>query len=175
MRIPLNLVGLRSKVDKVREQLEQNFEREPTAEELAEELSIPMENMETFFSVDYNRHISLDAQFSDDNDNSLLDVLPDEGTQEPDALLAHETNKMIVKQLLNVLKHEKEREIMRLIYNLDGAEFPMSLEEIGKKMGFEGKERIRQIKEKCLERIAKSPQARKFAADNHIRFLRKKY
>ena len=148
IRLPLNKVGDLSKIAKAASQLEQQYERQPTPEELAENLEITAEKVSDVLSHS-GRHISYDSPFSSEEDNTLLDVLqsPEPGT---DKGLMKESLSTEVAQSLRVLG-EKERDVLTLFFGL-GDQHAHSLEEIGDKYELT-RERVRQIKDKALARL----------------------
>ena len=124
-------------------------ERQPNIEELAAELDVDVEKIRERLRHT-GRHLSMDAPFNDEDDNSLLDVLPDEDDTAPDELLLDESLKIDIERALSQL-HEREAEITRLYFGI-GREHPLTLEEIGQRFGLT-RERVRQIKEKALRKL----------------------
>jgi len=148
IRLPLNKVGDLSKIAKAASQLEQQYERQPTPDELAESLEITAEKVSDVLGHSA-RHISYDSPFSSEADNTLLDVLQsaDPGT---DKGLMTESLSVDVAQSLRLLG-EKERDVLTLFFGLGDGQ-PHSLEEIGDKYDLT-RERVRQIKDKALARL----------------------
>lgn len=148
VRLPLNRVGSLNKINKERSKFEQEFERIPSAEELAERLDIPADQVADTMKVS-GRHISVDAPFADDDENSLLDVLINDDTPTPDRVLNQESLSKEVDRALQQLD-ERERNIVKMFFGIGGQE--MTLEEIGAKYDLT-RERVRQIKEKAIRRL----------------------
>ena len=147
-RLPLNRVGALNKIGKKFSQLEQEFEREPTAAELAEELGMSVSEISETIKIS-GRHLSVDAPFVQGEDNRLLDVLPNDQQPPPDTELIQESLRLEVKQVLNTLS-EREADVIRLYFGLDAQ--ALTLEEIGEKFNLT-RERVRQIKEKAIRRL----------------------
>ncbi len=149
VRLPLNRIGTISKIRKTSARLAQNHDRAPNIEELAKELDIDVEKVREAMQHT-GRHLSMDAPFNEDDDNSLLDVLPDEEDISPDETLLDESLKIDIERALSLL-HPREAEITRLYFGI-GREHPLTLEEIGQRFGLT-RERVRQIKEKALRKL----------------------
>ncbi len=150
VRLPLNKVGSLNKINKAFSQLEQTFEREPSSEELAEQLEINAEEVETTLSV-AARHVSMDAPFVEGEDNSLLDVLANTATPGTDSALEYkESLRREIDRSLGTLT-ERQCDVIKLYYGI-GVEHPMSLEDIGEKFGLT-RERVRQIKDKAINKL----------------------
>lgn len=149
VRLPLNRVGSLNKISKAFSQLEQQFEREPTAEELAEVLDMTINDVEDTMKVS-GRHVSMDAPFADGEENSLLDILTDEDQVRPDNSLMSESLRREVERALTTLT-KREADVLRYYFGLGGIP-PLTLEEIGDKFSLT-RERVRQIKEKSIRRL----------------------
>lgn len=150
VRLPLNKVGSLNKINKAFSELEQEYEREPSSEELAEVLDIPTEEVETTLGV-AARHVSMDAPFVEGEDNSLLDVLENSGTPGTDAALEYrESLRREIERSLSTLT-ERQCDVIKLYFGI-GVEHPMSLEDIGEKFGLT-RERVRQIKDKAINKL----------------------
>lgn len=149
VRLPLNRVGALNKIGKAFSQLEQEFEREPSASELAEELDMSVFEVADTLKIS-GRHLSVDAPFAQGEDNRLLDVIQDERQPAPDSILMEESLKEEVKRALATLS-EREAEVIRLYFGLQ-KEHSLTLEEIGEKFNLT-RERVRQIKEKAIRRL----------------------
>jgi RNA polymerase primary sigma factor len=149
VRLPLNRIGTISKIRKTSARLAQEHDRAPNIEELAKELEIDVEKVREAMQHT-GRHLSMDAPFNEDDDNSLLDVLPDEEDISPDETLLDESLKIDIERALSLL-HPREAEITRLYFGI-GREHPLTLEEIGQRFGLT-RERVRQIKEKALRKL----------------------
>ncbi len=151
VRLPLNQVGDLSKIAKSASRLEQVYERQPTPEELAEDLETTVEKV-TGSLAKSGRHISYDAPFSGEAENTLLDVLQS-GEPSADRGMIQESLSIEVLSSLQLLG-EKERDILGLFFGLN-EQSPRSLTEIGDKYNLT-QERVRQIKDKALARLRKS-------------------
>ncbi len=150
VRLPLNKVGLSNKISRAYSMLEQEFEREPTVDELAEILDIGHEEIETTLGV-AARHVSMDAPFAETEENSLLDVLENPNADAADAILMHSDSlRCEIGRSLNTLS-DRQRDVLVLFYGI-GVENPMSLEDIGDKFALT-RERVRQIKDKAITRL----------------------
>ena len=150
VRLPLNKVGSLNKINKAFSALEQEFEREPSAAELAEVLEIASEEVETTLGV-AARHVSVDAPFVEGEDNSLLDVLENNNTPSTDVRLEyHESLRNEIERSLSTLT-ERQREVIKLYFGI-GEEHSMSLEDIGEKFALT-RERVRQIKDKAINKL----------------------
>jgi RNA polymerase primary sigma factor len=149
VRLPLNRVGALNKIGKKFSELEQSYEREPTAAELAEELDMTMSEVSETIKIS-GRHLSVDAPFAQGEDNRLLDVLTNESQPSPDQGLMSESLKVEVRRALSTLS-DREAEVIRLYFGLD-REHSLTLEEIGERFQLT-RERVRQIKEKAIRRL----------------------
>ncbi len=149
VRLPLNKVGALNKIGKKLSQLEQEFEREPSANEIAEELDMSVyEVADTLKSA--GKHISMDAPFAQGEDNKLLDVIPSENEPMPDHELMRESLRKEIEEALDTLD-QREKEVVKLYFGI-GYEHPLTLEEIGEKFKLT-RERVRQIKEKAIRKL----------------------
>ena len=155
VRLPLNQVGSLNKINKAYARFEQEHERRPSPEELAEELDIPAEKIADTLRVS-GRHISVDAPFVEGEDNSLLDVLVNDDSPVADKTLMQESLATEVERALATLT-ERERDIIKLFFGIGCQE--MTLEEIGEKFGLT-RERVRQIKEKAIRRLRHSSRSK---------------
>ncbi len=149
VRLPLNRVGALNKIGKKFSQLEQEFEREPTAGELAEKLQMSSAEVSETLKIS-GRHLSVDAPFAQGEDNRLLDVLQDSTQTPPDSVLMSESLKVEVSRALTSLS-QREKEVLELYFGLNDIH-PLTLEEIGEKFALT-RERVRQIKEKAIRRL----------------------
>ena len=148
VRLPLNQVGSVNKINRVLNKFEQEHERRPSIDEIADSVDIPEDKIEDALKVN-NRHISVDAPFVDGEENSLLDVLPNVDAPTTDyALVAESLRNEINRALLTL--NERERQIIEAFFGINQPE--MTLEEIGDKYGLT-RERVRQIKEKAIRRL----------------------
>ena len=149
VRLPLNQVGSLSKISKAFSKLEQEFEREPSPEELAILLETTVDKISDTMS-NSGRHVSMDAPFVQGEENTLLDVFENQDTPQTDSMLINESLSEEIKRSLATLT-EREREIIVLFFGL-GTNHALSLEEIGEKFNLT-RERVRQIKDKALQRL----------------------
>ncbi len=150
VRLPLNKVGSLNKINKAFSELEQEYEREPSPDELAETLEIPTEEVETTLGV-AARHVSMDAPFVEGEDNSLLDVLENNSTPDTDQELDYRQSlRKEIERSLNTLT-DRQCDVIKLYFGI-GVEHPMSLEDIGEKFGLT-RERVRQIKDKAINKL----------------------
>lgn len=148
VRLPLNQVGSLNKINKALSRFEQENERRPSPEELAEELDIPIDKIADTLKVS-GRHISVDAPFVEGEDNSLLDVLVNDNSPVADHTLMTESLQTEIDRALETLT-EREADIIRMFFGIGCQE--MTLEEIGAKFALT-RERVRQIKEKAIRRL----------------------
>ena len=148
VRLPLNQVGSLNKISKELSKFEQENERRPSPEELADRLGLPVDKVSDTLKVS-GRHISVDAPFVDGEDNSLLDVLPNDDSPMADSSLNQESLSKEVDRALKQL-YDREREILKMFFGIGCQE--MTLEEIGAKFDLT-RERVRQIKEKAIRRL----------------------
>lgn len=148
VRLPLNQVGSVNKINKVLNKFEQENERRPSIAEIADKVDIPQAKIEEAMKVN-TRHVSVDAPFSDSDENSLLDVLPNNDAPMADKGLVLESLREEISQALKSL-NERERNIIEAFFGINQPE--MTLEEIGVKYGLT-RERVRQIKEKAIRRL----------------------
>jgi RNA polymerase primary sigma factor len=148
VRLPLNQVGSLNKINKAFSKFEQEFERTPSPEELANILELPKEKVSDTLRVS-GRHVSVDAPFSDGEENSLLDVLINNDSPNADRTLLNESLGKEIERSLATLT-ERERDIVKYFFGIGVQD--MTLEEIGERFGLT-RERVRQIKEKAIRRL----------------------
>ena len=151
VRLPLNQVGALNKINKALSKFEQENERQPSSEELSEMIDVSKEKISDTLRVS-GRHVSVDAPFVEGEDNSLLDVLPNDDSPMADRGLVNESLNTEIERALSTLS-SREREIIKSFFGIGCQE--MTLEEIGERFGLT-RERVRQIKEKAIRRL-KSP------------------
>ena len=157
VRLPLNRVGTISKINKASERLEQEFERSPRADELAHQLEMKITEINDAQRI-ARRHHSLDTPFSDDEKNSLLDVIADSNTEDPDLELHMNSLEKEVKDALDTLK-DREKDVIKMYFGID-REYALTLNEIGEEFGLT-RERVRQIKEKAIRRLRHRSRSKK--------------
>jgi len=151
VRLPLNQVGALNKINKIINKFEQEHERQPSPDEVAEMLETSKEKVADTQRVS-GRHISIDAPFVEGEDNSLLDVLPNNDSPSADRGLINESLKMEIERALSTLT-ERERNIIKYFFGIGCQE--KTLEEIGETFNLT-RERVRQIKEKAIRRLKSS-------------------
>jgi len=149
VRLPLNRVGALNKIGKELSKLEQEYERVPSAAELADSLDMTVSDVADTLKIS-GRHLSVDAPFAQGEDNRLLDVLENEETPDPDKDLMGESLKVEIERALSKLT-TREGEVIRLYFGI-GREHSLTLEEIGERFDLT-RERVRQIKEKALRKL----------------------
>ncbi|MFB5946708.1 sigma-70 family RNA polymerase sigma factor [Albibacterium profundi] len=148
VRLPLNQVGSLSKISKAFSKLEQDYEREPSPEELADMLETTVDKISDTLS-NSGRHVSMDAPFVQGEENTLLDVLENHDPNTDNSLIDESLSEEIRRSLATLT--DREREIIVLFFGL-ASNHPLSLEEIGEKFSLT-RERVRQIKDKALQRL----------------------
>lgn len=157
VRLPLNRVGTISKINKAAQRLEQEFERPPREDELAKQLDMRATEVTDAVRIS-RRHHSLDTPFSDEDNNCLLDVIPDNKQIEPDTDLMMDSLKQEIRAALNTLK-ERERDVIRMYFGIDH-DYALTLNEIGEEFDLT-RERVRQIKEKAIRRLRHRSRSKK--------------
>ena len=150
VRLPLNKVGLTNRIQKAFSLLEQQYEREPSAEELAEVLEMDLEEVAATLGINA-RHVSMDTPMSEGEEGTLLDVLENTNTEKTDANLDHkESLKTEIDRSLKTLT-ERQKEVICFFFGI-GVDHPMSLEDIGERFHLT-RERVRQIKDKAITKL----------------------
>jgi RNA polymerase primary sigma factor len=156
VRLPLNRVSSLNKISRTFSELEQKFQRDPSADELADVLDIATEEVSDNLKIS-NRHVSMDAPFVTGEGNSLLDVLENDQVETTDSVLMADSLRREVQRVLATLT-QRESDVISYYYGLNGSH-AMSLEEIGDRYGLT-RERVRQIKEKATQRLRKSSRSK---------------
>lgn len=156
VRLPLNRVGTLTKIGKVYSMLEQEFEREPTPEEIATVLEVESGDISDTIKM-ATRSVSMDSPLQRNSDSRLIDIIQNQQDPEPDSEIMGESLKEEVNHILNTLTGREAR-ILKLYFGLDG-EKSHTLEEIGVKFKLT-RERVRQIKEKALRRLRHSSRSK---------------
>jgi RNA polymerase primary sigma factor len=156
VRLPLNQVGSLNKINKAYSKLEQEFEREPSADEIAELLDLPIDKVSDTMKVS-GRHVSMDAPFANGEESSLLDVLVNHDSLKADSGLIMESLSKEIDRALSTLT-ERERDVVKLFFGI-GLNHGLTLEEIGDKFDLT-RERVRQIKEKAIRRLRHSSRSK---------------
>jgi RNA polymerase primary sigma factor len=150
VRLPLNKVGLTNRIQKAYSQLEQEFEREPSAEELAEILELDIEEVSSTLGIG-GRHVSVDTPLSEGEDNTLIDVLENPNAERAEMNIEHkESLKLEIDRSLKTLT-ERQKEVICFFFGI-GVDHPMSLEDIGERFNLT-RERVRQIKDKAITKL----------------------
>ena len=148
VRLPLNQVGSVNKINRELNKIEQEHERRPSVDEIADRIDLPEEKIEEAMKAN-NRHVSMDAPFVDGEDNSLLDVLADNDMPMADKALVQESLRKEIDRAIDLL-NDREQKVVRAFFGIGTPE--MTLEEIGDKYNLT-RERVRQIKEKAIRRL----------------------
>lgn len=160
VRLPLNRVGALNKIGKAYNSLEQEYEREPTPDEIAKELDMDLDEVSETLKMS-SRHISMDAPFAQGDENSLLDVLESDENPLPDTSLMSDSLRSEIERALSTLT-EREAEVIRLYFGFNG-DHSLTLEEIGEQFHLT-RERVRQIKEKAIRRLRHTSRSRNLRA-----------
>ena len=156
VRLPANQLGALNKLKKEMSKLEQELERPPSEEELAEMLDIPEDKIKAILGIS-GRHVSIDAPLASDEDVNFVDVLPNEDTPPTDDKLMHESLSQEIERSLSTLT-PYERDVIKMYYGI-GLPHPLSLDEIAMKFNLT-RERVRQIKEKGIKRLKSSSKSK---------------
>ncbi len=150
VRLPLNKVGLTNRIQKAYSHLEQEFEREPSAEELAELLELDIEEVSSTLGISA-RHVSMDTPLSEGEENTLIDVLENPNAERAETNIEHkESLKQEIDRSLRTLT-ERQKEVICFFFGI-GVDHPMSLEDIGERFNLT-RERVRQIKDKAITKL----------------------
>lgn len=150
VRLPLNKVGLTNRINKAFQQLEQEYEREPSAEELAEVLELDTEEVAATLNMS-SRHVSMDSPIADGEDSTLVDIMLNPNAELADEhIINKESLKKEIERSLNTLT-ERQQEVIRYFFGI-GIDHPMSLEDIGERFCLT-RERVRQIKDKAITKL----------------------
>ena len=148
IRLPLNQVGLQAKINKAICIFEQEFERRPSTDELADLLDLPVEKIHETMKAN-GKQLSMDAPFAEGEDNTLNDVLTDEDNEMADQNMINESLSLEIERALNMLS-QREKDIIKMSFGLGEPE--KTLEEIGEHFGLT-RERVRQIREKAMRTL----------------------
>ena len=160
VRLPLNRVGALNKIGKAYSNLEQEFEREPSANEIARELDMEVSEISETLKIS-GKHVSMDAPFTQGEENRLLDVIENDQQPNPDFALMNESLKTEIERALATLS-ERESEVIKLYFGLN-KEHSLTLEEIGDRFNLT-RERVRQIKEKAIRRLRHASRSKNLKA-----------
>ena len=150
VRLPLNQVGMLSRVKKTASYLEQLYQRKPTIKEIADELDMPEDKVETILKINA-KEVSMDALVNDDDDLLFIDTVVPDDNNDADKGIVSETESAAIKRSLSVL-NERERQVIILYYGLNDDRHSYTLEEIGYMMDMT-RERVRQVKDKALKKL----------------------
>ena len=150
VRLPLNQVGYLSRVKKTASMLEQLYQRKPTIKEIADELDMPEDKIESIMKL-ASKEVSMDAPVTDDDDLTFIDTMVPEDNYETDKQLISEMESEEIMRSLTVLS-EKEKKVIMYYFGLDGNSHSYSLEEIGSMMDMT-RERVRQVKDKAIKKL----------------------
>ncbi|MBA4196163.1 MAG: RNA polymerase subunit sigma [Chitinophaga sp.] len=150
VRLPLNKVGLSNRINKAFQQLEQEYEREPSAEELASILNMDLEEVAATISVN-TRHISMDTPLGEGEDNTLMDVMINDNAERVDVRLEHHESlrQEVQRSMLSLTQRQKE--VLCCFFGI-GTDDALSLEDIGARFNLT-RERVRQIKDKAINKL----------------------
>jgi len=149
VRVPLNRVGVRNKIARAAQHLEQDFEREPTAEEISEYLEMDLEEVSSTINL-ANRHVSIDSPVGEDGEGTMIDVMENKEADAADHEIQHESMHYEIELALRSLP-EKQQKVIRCLYGI-GMDRPMGMEDIGVECNLT-RERVRQIRDKALEAL----------------------
>jgi len=157
VRLPLNRVGTITKITREAESLEQQYERAPSQDEIAQGLDLKSDEVSDAIRIS-RKHQSLNAPFRDGEKNSLIDVIEDDAQPTPYSELMHESLRQEIRDALNTLK-ERERDVIKMYFGID-REYALTLNEIGEEFDLT-RERIRQIKENAIRRLSHKSRSKK--------------
>lgn len=161
VRLPLNKVGLTNRISKAYQQLEQEYEREPTPEELASLLEISIDEVTATMSVGF-RHVSMDTPLSEGEDGTLMDMMENPNAERTDEKLVHyESLRMEIERSLRTLT-DRQKDVVCYFFGI-GIDHPLSLEDIGERFHLT-RERVRQIKDKAITKLRSTNRSQ------HLRF-----
>ncbi len=149
VRVPLNRVGVRNKIARAAQHLEQDFEREPTAEEISEYLEMDLEEVSSTINL-ANRHVSIDSPVGEDGEGTMIDVMENKEADAADHEIQHESMHYEIELALRSLP-EKQQKVIRCLYGI-GMDRPMGMEDIGAECNLT-RERVRQIRDKALDAL----------------------
>lgn len=149
VRVPLNRIGVRNKIARAAQHLEQDIEREPTAEEISEYLEMDLEEVSSTINL-ANRHVSIDSPVGEDGEGTMIDVMENKEADAADHEIQHESMHYEIELALRSLS-EKQQKVIRCLYGI-GMDTPMGMEDIGAECNLT-RERVRQIRDKALEAL----------------------
>jgi len=160
VRLPLNKIGSINKINKTLSRLEQEFEREPTAEEVAKVLEMHPDDVKKAMQTS-NRHVSMDAPLQQGEEGSMYEIMPNKDLPLPDRNLITDSLRQEIERTLTTLS-QREADILRFYFGLNSTA-PHTLEEIGEKFDLT-RERVRQIKEKAIRKLKQTSRCRNLKA-----------
>ena len=149
VRVPLNRIGVRNKIARAAQHLEQDIEREPTAEEISEYLEMDLEEVSSTINL-ANRHVSIDSPVGEDGEGTMIDVMENKEADAADHEIQHESMHYEIELALRSLS-EKQQKVIRCLYGI-GMDTPMGMKDIGAECNLT-RERVRQIRDKALEAL----------------------
>lgn len=157
VRLPLNKVGLTNKIQKAFSQLEQEYEREPSADEIAELLELEIDEVNATLGTSA-RHVSVDSPLSEGEDNTLIDVMENKNADRAETNIEH--NESLTQEIERSMKSltERQKEVICYFFGI-GIDHPMTLEDIGEKFNLT-RERVRQIKDKAITKMRTNSRSR---------------
>ena len=161
VRLPFSMAALNSKISKSSELLEQKLQREPTAEELADLLKVSAEEVATTQNFS-GRHVSVDSALSDEEDNTLIDVLANNNISDTDEKLVFDESLKIEIDLSLKALTERQKNVVCSFYGI-GVVHPLSLEDIGEQYAL-SRERVRQIKDQAITKLRTNPRSKELKA-----------
>jgi RNA polymerase primary sigma factor len=156
VRLPLNQVGSLNKINRTLSKLEQEYERIPSASEIADNLDISEEKVTDSMKIS-GRHVSVDAPFKEGEDHGLLDVLSEENSPQTDHNVMRESLLLEIDRSLNTLA-DRESDVIKLFYGI-GMKHALTLDEIGDKFELT-RERVRQVKEKAIKKLRQNSRSK---------------
>ncbi|MCB0818198.1 MAG: sigma-70 family RNA polymerase sigma factor, partial [Flavobacteriales bacterium] len=157
VRLPLNKIGSINKINKAFAKLEQEYERPPTANELAEVLEMTLEEVKLSLN-NMGRHVSMDAPLREGDDSgTMMDLMKNDDLPSPEESMMTDSLRQEIERSLDML-NAREADVIRLYFGLAGNQ-PHTLEEIGQKFELT-RERVRQIKEKAIRRMKHAGRSR---------------
>jgi RNA polymerase primary sigma factor len=160
VRLPLNKVGSLSKLNKIMIQFEQEHEREPSHDELAEIMNVAVKDIQEMMKGQ-GKHLSMDAPIKENEEGSMIDLFEDGDAKPVDAEVMNESLRNDIRRVLSTM-NKRDADIVACFFGVNG-EQPMNLDEIGSRFGLT-RERVRQIKEKAVRRMRKLKSARTLRA-----------
>ncbi len=156
VRLPMNKIGMATKINKAIAHLEQEFERAPSVAEIAEYTKLPVSDIKES-RKNSSKHTSLDAPLLQDEDSTMIDVIKSEDSTTPETGLLYESLRKEIDRAISTLS-EKEQDVIKDYFGLNG-KHPMTLEEIGEKFDLT-RERVRQMKEKAIRRLKQTSRSK---------------